>query len=386
MNRVQNDAPPTVMFSAGEASGDRYAAEIWLRVSARKPQMTAFGLGGPTSRQAGIETLVDAREIAVMGLVEVLRHYPRLRRAMNTLKSALEERRPALLICIDYQEFNQRLARHARALGIPVLFFVAPQVWAWRPRRAAKMRTVADRLAVLFDFEVPLFDAHGIDTVHVGHPLLDLVDLQRGRDAARQALDLPLRGTVVGLLPGSRLSEIGRLLPPMLESARLLQASHPDCRFVLPRAAGITSQDLAPFLESSPIRSLQVVEGQAHEVMRAADALLVASGTASLEAGIIGTPMVIVYRTHGLTAWLAGRLLETPHVGLPNIIAGQEIVPELLQDQATPERMAGRISSLIDDPELARRQREQLIRLRSRLGDRGALDRLAEQVLSMLRG
>ncbi|MGC9456792.1 MAG: lipid-A-disaccharide synthase [Halothiobacillaceae bacterium] len=375
---------PTVMFSAGEASGDRYAAEIWRRMSARRPDLAAFGLGGGRSRAAGIDTLVDADDIAVMGLVEVLRHYPRLRRAMKRLEEALSSRRPALLVCIDYQEFNQRLARRARALGIPVLFFVAPQVWAWRPHRAARMREVADRLAVLFDFEVPLFQAHGVDTVHVGHPLLDLVEPVHDQIKARERLGLSPDGPVIGILPGSRRSEIRRLLPPMIAAARALRAEHPDCRFLLPRADSLTPADFEPWLNSAPPGLLMAVDGQAHDVMRAADVLIMASGTASLEAAIIGSPMVIVYRTHWLTAWLAGRLLRTPHVGLPNIIAGESIVPELLQKDAEPKQMAREVTRLLQDPELARRQREQLLQLHARLGNRGALDRLAEEALSML--
>jgi len=374
-----------IMFSAGEASGDHYAAKIFTALKRQYPSVKAFGLGGQASRDAGIRTLVAAEEIAVMGLFEVLLHYPKLKRAMNTLQAALAERRPALLIAIDYQEFNQRLARYARSLGIPVLFFVAPQVWAWRPKRAAKMRDVADQLAVLFPFEVRLFEQVGVPTVHVGHPLVDMIDHKRSREQARQALGLPTDQTVVGLLPGSRLGEIHRLLPLMLGAARQLHNRHPDWQFILPIAHTLRARDLTPLLKDHRLgKALQLTDGQSHEVMRAANALLVASGTASLEAAIIGTPMVITYRTNWLTYQLARRLINTPYIGLPNIIAQRRVVPELIQHEADVPNLAAHVESLVTDQEQAQMQRKALAAIRQQLGDRGAVENVARLAMKWL--
>jgi len=380
-----SSTPPWVMFSAGEASGDRYAARIHQRLTQQFPDLQAFGLGGRESRDAGIETLVAAEDIAVMGLIEVLRHYPLLRRSMNRLKAAMAERRPDLLICIDYQEFNQRLARHARSLGIPVLFFVAPQVWAWRPHRAARMCEVADDLAVLFPFEVELFAGYGIRTHHVGHPLVDMIDLTRDQQQARAALGLNADATVIGLLPGSRRSEIRRLLPVMLAAASALHARHPDWRFVLPIAHTLSDDTLAPWLaDAPPDPVLRLVRNHTHDAIRAADMALVTSGTASLETAVIGTPMVITYKTSWLTYQLAKRMLSTPDIGLPNIVARQRIIPEVIQDQATAPRLAAEIEQLLHNPEQQSLQRQGLLSVREQLGSQGAIDNVARLAAEQL--
>jgi len=382
---------PRILIAAGEASGDMYAAELMPRLIERLPGLTAYGLGGAQSRAAGIETVVDMDQVSVMGLVEVLRHYGQLRAAMNTLVEALDRDRPDLVIVIDFQEFNQRLAKAAKARGIPVLFFVAPQVWAWRAGRARHFHRYADHLAVLFDFEVPLFAQHGLPTTHVGHPLIELIDREAPDQAeARHALSLPDHDPVVGLLPGSRRGEIERLLPTFLAAAeRLLEADPTRC-FVLPRADSIDSDWLTDHIAacSPSVRlheRLTITTGGARRVMAASDALLIASGTASLEAALIGTSMVIAYRSNGLTYALARHLVRIEHIGLPNIILGREAVPERLQDAATPERLADDIEQLLS-PDGSAAQRAALREIRGRLGQRGAFDRLADLAAGMIAG
>ncbi|MCL7744479.1 lipid-A-disaccharide synthase [Guyparkeria hydrothermalis] len=380
---------PQILFAAGEASGDMYAAELMPRLAERLPGVSAFGLGGAQSRAAGIDTIVDMDQVSVMGLVEVLRHYGQLRAAMNTLIEALDSRRPDLVIVIDFQEFNQRLAKEAKARGIPVLFFVAPQVWAWRPGRAKHFDRYADQLAVLFDFEVPLFARHGLPTTHVGHPLLDLVDREAPeRATARHALSLTADETVIGLLPGSRKSEIERLLPVFLEAADRLLAADPERRFVVPRAGSIDPDWLDAQIEAADLTDalrarLSVTEGGARQVMAASDALLVASGTATLEAALIGTPQVIAYRTNALTYALARYLVRIEHVGLPNVILGRTAIPERIQHEATPNRLAPDIESILSRRG-AREQRAALGEVRERLGAGGALERLADLAARML--
>ena len=377
------------MLAAGEASGDMYAAELLDALHERLPDLQAFGLGGARSRAAGMETIVDMDRVSVMGLAEVVRHYPDLRRAMHEMTDALEARRPDLLVAIDFQEFNQRLARAARARGIPVLFFVAPQVWAWRANRARHFHEIADHLAVLFDFEVPLFERHGLPTTHVGHPLIDLIDREApSRSDARRALSLDDDTPVIGLLPGSRRGEIERLLPVFLQAAERLLAADVRRVFLLPRAGSIDPRWLAARVDaaapSPPLRErLMVVDRGSRRVMAASDALLVASGTASLEAALIGTPMVIAYRTSALTHALARRLVRIEHVGLPNIILGREVVPERIQHQATPGRLAADVEDVLS-PQGNAAQRTALADVRERLGAGGAFERLADLAVDMI--
>ncbi|WP_322520956.1 lipid-A-disaccharide synthase [Guyparkeria halophila] len=389
--QAQGKAPshPRLLIAAGEASGDMYAAELMPRLVERLPGLTAFGLGGAQSRAAGIETIVDMDQVSVMGLVEVLRHYGQLRAAMHILIEALDRERPDLVIVIDFQEFNQRLAKAAKARGIPVLFFVAPQVWAWRAGRAKHFDRYADHLAVLFDFEVALFAQHGLPTTHVGHPLIELIDREApDRADARHALSLPDDIPVVGLLPGSRRGEIERLLPPFIATAERLIGADPDRRFIMPRADSIDADwlnaQMAACTPSTALRDrLIVTTGGARRVMAASDALLITSGTATLEAALIGTPMVIAYRSNRLTYALARHLVRIEHIGLPNIILGREAVPERLQEAVTPERLAEDVERLLS-PDGAAAQRAALREIRARLGQQGAFERLADLASGMI--
>ncbi|MGM0517126.1 MAG: lipid-A-disaccharide synthase [Pseudomonadota bacterium] len=389
MHSPVHTTSPRIMLAAGEASGDMYAAELVAALEHRLPDVQTFGLGGAHARAAGMETIVDLDRVSVMGLVEVLRHYPDLRRAMNEMVEALDRRRPDLLIAIDFQEFNQRLARAARKRGIPVLFFVAPQVWAWRPGRAKHFHEIADHLAVLFDFEVPLFEHHGLPTTHVGHPLIDLIDREAPtQSTARRELGLDPDAPVIGLLPGSRHGEIERLLPVFIAAAERLLATDGERRFLLPRADSIDTEWLrARIDETAPSMALRehlkVVDSGSRSVMAAADALLVASGTASLEAALIGTPMVIAYRTSPLTHAIARRLMRIEHVGLPNIVLGRDLVPERIQHDATPERLAADVETVLGT-EGASRQKAALGEVRERLGDGGTFERLADLAADMV--
>jgi lipid-A-disaccharide synthase len=388
-------APLRLFFAAGEASGDHYAAELFSRIKTQHPLCHARGLGGAESRAAGIETVVDLQTVSVMGLVEVLKHYTQLKRALTTLIDAMVAFQPDLLIAIDFQEFNQRLAKAARKHGIKVLFFVAPQVWAWRPKRAAKFAQVADHLAVLFDFEVPLFAKYGLPTTHVGHPLRDLIPDTMCKTAttataiqfrARAQLNQPTTGIVIGLLPGSRQSELSRLLPVMLATAERLHAEHPDWRFMLPLAASIAPDWFNALREQLPISpalaaALSITQGQARTVMAAADVLIIASGTATLEAALIGTPMVLIYKTHPMTYKIARYLVKVSRIGLPNIVLGQDCVPELIQDAANPASIQAKLNHLLQK-EIAT-QRACLNAIAPHLGQTGALDLLAQLALHL---
>lgn len=387
--------PLRLFFSAGEASGDHYAAELFLRMKTQHPDCAAQGLGGAESQTAGIHTVVDLQTVSVMGLVEVLKHYGQLKRALNTLIDAMVAFKTDLFIAIDFQEFNQRLAKAARQRGIKVLFFVAPQVWAWRPKRAAKFSQVADHLAVLFDFEVPLFAKYGLPTTHVGHPLRDLIPedgcknqatAARIQTQARQSLHLNTDGIVIGLLPGSRKSELTRLLPVLLATAQRLATEHPDWRFLLPLASSIPRDWFEGLLDDSlPSPALKAVltitHGEARRVMAAADTLMIASGTATLEAALIGTPMILIYKTHPITYKIARYLVSVKRIGLPNIVLGRDCVPELIQDEANPPAMAAELNHLIAEDMAT--QRACLNDIAAHLGATGALDQLAQLALHL---
>jgi len=389
--------PLRLFFAAGEASGDHYAAELFQRLSTLRPGSVAQGLGGTQSRTAGIDTVVDLNTVSVMGLVEVLRHYGQLKQALNTLIDAMVAFKPDIVIAIDFQEFNQRLAKAARAHGIKVLFFVAPQVWAWRPKRAKKFADVADHLAVLFDFEVPLFTRYGLPTTHVGHPLRDMIppescktDTTRNlvQAAARQTLEIAPAAKLIGLLPGSRRSEISRLLCTQLATAQRLLKAHPDWLFALPIADSIDpvwfEQELAKCAISPDLRgALTLVNGHAREVMAASDALIIASGTATLEAALIGTPMVIVYKTHPITYWLAKHLVHIERIGLPNIVLNRNAFPELIQNAASPEAITNEINELMLGTESRASQITALAEIPQHLGEPGALAHLAQLVLDL---
>lgn len=389
--------PLRLFFAAGEASGDHYAAELFQRLNTLRPGSVAQGLGGTQSRAAGIDTVVDLNTVSVMGLVEVLRHYGQLKQALNTLIDAMVAFKPDIVIAIDFQEFNQRLAKAARAHGIKVLFFVAPQVWAWRPKRAEKFADVADHLAVLFDFEVPLFTRYGLPTTHVGHPLRDIIppescktDTTRNlvQAAARQTLEIAPAAKLIGLLPGSRRSEISRLLCTQLATAQRLLKAHPDWLFALPIADSINpvwfEQELAKCAISVELRAkLSLVNGHAREVMAASDALIIASGTATLEAALIGTPMVIVYKTHPITYWLAKHLVHIERIGLPNIVLNRNAFPELIQNAASLEAITNEINALMHETESRASQITALAEIPQHLGEPGALAHLAKLVLNL---
>jgi lipid-A-disaccharide synthase len=371
------------MIVAGEASGDLYGATLAAEIRALSPDTRLFGMGGDRMREAGIDTLVDANVMAVMGIVEVLGQLPVILKGFSILKRALLSDPPRLLILIDYPDFNLRLARVAKRAGIKVLYFISPQVWAWRSGRVKGIGRVVDMMAVLFPFEVPFYQKAGIPVSFVGHPLLDLVRPGMGRDQAALSLGLEPGRRTVGLFPGSRKSEIAKLLPDILEAARLLQARLPELQFVLPLASSLRPEDIAPQVARSGLQ-VTVVSGRNHDVMVACDAAISVSGTVTMELALVGIPMVIVYRVSGLTYQIGKRVIKLPHIGICNIVAEKGIVKELIQHEVTPEAMAREIGNLLEDQRYADRMREEFSNVRTKLGSGGALGRLARVALGMM--
>ncbi len=379
----QDRQTQTVMLVAGEASGDAHAAAMFLELKKRLPAVRGIGMGGRKMARAGIDVRYDSSQIGVIGVIEVLKHYREIRAALRQMQEIVSNERPDLLICVDYKEFNYKLARHGKRCGVKVLFYVSPQVWAWRPGRARKYGQVIDMMAVIFPFETPYYQEHDIPVCYVGHPSVDKVEPLRSRSEDRRLFALPEESPVVGILPGSRAQEIRRMLPVMLLAAGEVRKTFPDCRFLLPQADSISDELLQTVLQDSPV-SVQVVRNQPYDVIQCCDAVMITSGTATLETALLTVPMVIVYKLSPLTYWLGRWLVKSPFIGLPNIVAGKAIVRELIQQQASPEAVAGEIIRILSDPDYAGEMRRELGKVKQLLGPGGgdaAMAELAEQML-----
>ena len=372
-----------VMIVAGEASGDIYGADLVRQAHQLDPDLNFFGIGGARMREAGVATLVDSADMAVMGLVEVISHFGVISAAFNKLKRILQEDPPELLILIDYPGFNLRLAKVAKKAGVKVLYYISPKVWAWKAGRVRTIAACVDHIAVIFPFEVPLFEKAGVPVTFVGHPLLDMVDVNIERDEAAICFGLdPLR-KIVGLFPGSRRSEIERILPTILESARCVQQQFPDVQFVLPLASTLQDSDVLPQLTASGIPA-KITRERIHDLIRACDAVISVSGTVTLEVALIGTPMVIIYKLAPLTYLLAKRLVKVEHIGLCNIVAGETVVNELIQDEATPARISAEIEKILGNVLYANEIKQKLSAVRSQLKCGGASANVAKLIQSLL--
>jgi len=373
---------PRVMLVAGEASGDLHAAGLVAALRRREPGIEIWGVGGGESRASGMNTAVDIAEIATLGLVEVGEKGRALLRTYRMLRRELYERPPQLLVLIDFPEFNLALAAVAKRRGVPVFYYVSPQVWAWRRGRVRKILRRVDRLAVLFPFE-PAVYGNDPKVVFVGHPLLDRVrpTATRERTLARHGLDPEKR--LVALLPGSRRHEIERMLPEMAGAAQALVAHHGvQCAVAL---AATLPRGLAEPIVAGRGVSLPLIEGDTYNLVAASDLVLVASGTATLEVALLERPMVIMYRSSPITFFIAERLVGVPWLGMPNLIAGREIVPELLQRDVRADEIARVAGAILADPERARTMRADLAAVHAALGAPGAADRAADLALGLLR-
>ncbi|MGJ0483271.1 MAG: lipid-A-disaccharide synthase [Methylomicrobium sp.] len=371
------------MFSAGEASGDQHAAHMFEEMKKLRPDMQGIGMGGTKMAGAGIDVRYDSSQIAVIGLVEVVKHYAEIRRALKLMQSLLATERPDLLVCVDYKEFNFKLATYAKQIGIKVLFYVSPQVWAWRPGRVKQYGRVIDMMAVIFPFETAYYEAENVPVRYVGHPSVDKVHPQysKGEDFARFGLlaDKP----VVGLLPGSRSGEIRRMLPVMLKAVETISARVPGVQFILPQAGSIADEMLQEYLQTSPVK-ITVIKDQPYDVMQCCDAIMTTSGTASLEIALLTVPMVICYKLSPLTYWLGRFLVKTRFIGLPNIVAGKSIVKELIQHEASAEKLAAEITHILTDADYARQMRGHLQGVKASLGQGGGSKNMAALALEML--
>jgi lipid-A-disaccharide synthase len=376
------ERPLRVLLLAGEPSGDRHAARFVRALAARGP-CDAYGLAGPEMRAAGVRPVVAMEEVAVMGLTEVLRHLGPLLAARRRLTAALTPP-PDLVLPVDFPGFNLPFARRARRAGIPVLYYVSPQIWAWGRGRLPAIARAVDHMAVVFPFEAPLYQAAGIPVTYVGHPLVEELEVDLDGAALRARAGVAAAAPYLALLPGSRAQEVERLFPPMLDAFRRLRRGQPGLAAVVAAAAPALAERLRA-LGAAGEPGVGVVTGHTHAVAAHARAALVASGTATLETAALGTPLVIVYRLSWLSWMLASRLVRLRRIGLANIVAGEEVAPELLQGRATGAGMAAAVAPLLADGPPRARALARLAAVRDRLGPPGASARVAELAAALAR-
>ena len=370
-----------VMIVAGEASGDLHGAKLVEALRAKESSIFFCGIGGDAMEQAGVRILTHAAAMAVVGITEVVSKIPVLYRSMSTAKRVLKSLKPELLILIDFPDFNIHLAGTAKRLGIPVLYYISPQIWAWRSGRVKKIGRRIDHMAVILPFEEAFYKNSGVPATFVGHPLMDGMNpedpLAGGRPSGQPK--------VLGLVPGSRDREVTRHLPVMAQAAIRLLARHPDLQILISCAPTVPREFIEQLLAAyPPARQWEIVSGGVHEVLTRSDLIVAASGTVTLEATIQGTPMVIIYRTSPLSYLFAKALVRVKYAGLVNLIAGKELVPELIQGAADPGALADTVSEMLDEPRKLERMRSELLTIRRHLGGAGASNRVADIALTML--
>jgi len=393
-----------VFVIAGEASGDLHGSNLIHALKSKLPQTRFVGIGGPKMEEAGLELLFPSSDLAVVGLVEVIGHIRPILKAFGRTTAWLRKEKPDLLILIDYPEFNLQVAGRAKKLGIPIFYYISPQVWAWRQGRVKKLRRLIDRMAVILPFEEAFFRSHGMEVSFVGHPLLDVVRAEVSKTEFCKKTGLNPERPIVGLVPGSREGEISRLFPVMAEAAKRIFQDRQDVQFVLPLAPSIDPGILESFncpitisFSTDPHRQLQtdkslnhpiirVVKGQTYDAIAASDLILVASGTVTLEAAILGTPMVVTYKLSPVTFFLGNRLIKVPFVSLVNLVAGRRVVTEIIQQDVTPERLSQEALSLLRDDTGRGDMIKDLKEVKNTLGGSGAAERAADLAMELIAG
>jgi lipid-A-disaccharide synthase len=369
-----------IMIIAGEASGDIHGAHLVKAIRALNRELVFFGIGGNALRQAGVRLMVDNSQIAVVGISEVFLKFRVILRALRIVKKGLSSIRPALLILIDFPDFNLHVATAAKKLGIPVMYYISPQVWAWRTGRVKKIKNVVDHMVVIFPFEVALYKKWHVPVTFVGHPLLD--SRMSGTSREKKG-SLNKDGLLIGLLPGSRNGEITRLLPTMVQAADILSEQIPGIRFAIPVASSVDRTLVERIVEGGTARLLILPDGL-QDVLDEAALVITASGTVTLEAAIAGTPMIIVYKVSPFSYWLGKRLIRVKHIGMANLVAKRPIVPELIQHEASAEKIAYQALQMLRDEKGLVEIRRKLGAVAQNLGSPGASKRAAEVAMNLL--
>ena len=370
-----------ILISAGEASGDIHAAAVTAAIKQLDSSAEVFGMGGDALRKAGGEVIFDIKDHGVMGFVEVLKKLPSLFKLRSDFAKLMDERRPDALVVVDYPGFNMKLAKLAHDKGIPVVSYIAPSAWAWNKGRAKSVAKIVDRVACIFPFEYDVYKEAGAKVEFVGHPLLDIVQPSMTKEEAEAWAGKTPGKKLVLLMPGSRLMEVEKMLPTLLEAGKLLQKQMPDIEFAMPRAGTIPLELLEGKIKESGLQ-VRLTEGNNYDLFSIADLALATSGTVTLEAALCGLGSVIVYRTSPVSAFIARLVINIPDIGLPNIVAGKHILPELLQENFTPHKVADAALELLE-PERNARMHQDLLYVRKRLGEHGAVNRVAQLILKI---
>ena len=368
-----------ILISAGEASGDIHAAAVTAALKKIDSAIEVFGMGGDALRAAGGEVLFDIKDHGVMGFVEVIKKLPDLFKLRSDFARVMDERKPDCLVVVDYPGFNMKLAKVAHDKGIPVVSYIAPSAWAWNKGRANNVAKIVDKVACIFPFEYDVYKEAGAPVEFVGHPLLDIVKPAWERTEAEAWVGKQPGHPLVLLMPGSRLMEIEKMLPNLLAGAKLLKKQLPEVQFAMPRAGTIPLELLQSKIKASGL-DIKITEGHNYDLFSVADLALATSGTVTLEAALCGLPSIIVYRTSALNAFIARRVINIPNIGLPNIVAGRQILPELLQENFTPANVAKTAVELLA-PERRPQLEADLAFMKARLGEPGAVKRVAQLIL-----
>ncbi len=374
-----------LMIVAGEPSGDLHASHVVQALKAKCSEISFHGMGGDMMVEAGVSLDIHIRDSAVMGFAEAFAVLPKFLKKQALLKKRIRQQPPDALLLIDFAEFNMPLAKYAHTQGVPVIYYIPPKAWAWRPGRAKKLAKRANAIASIFPFETEFYQNAGAPAEFVGHPLVDFAKTDLTPTQAREKLGLQNDTQVIGLMPGSRRSEVQRMLPIMLKAAANVVKDYPDSEWVLPLAPGISEKLISHCTERiEGVPTIKLLHDQTYAAMRAATLMLITSGTATLEAACIGSPMIILYRTSWLNWRIINALTPLEHSGLPNLIAKKRIVPELLQDDLTPEALTEFTLDLLRNPEKLKTQRDSLNTVYQQLGESGAAERTAQLVLEQV--
>ncbi len=374
-----------ILIVAGESSGDLHGSNLIRAAKDHYPELSFYGVGGQKMQQAGCEILFSSDELAVMGLVEVFAQLPKIFRRFTQLKHLLTgEDRPDAIVLIDFPDFNLRLAKVAKAVGVPVLYYITPKVWAWRKKRAKVIAQNTDRLAVIFPFEPEIFRPYGGQAEYVGNPLLDeFSSCQQFRIDVRQSLGIDLDTNVVGIFPGSRHSEIKYIFPTLIETAKQLYKDRPDIQFLLPVAPSLDKDFFIQHIKASGL-PIHIPDANIYDVSAACNAVLCVSGTVTLQVTLVGTPMAILYKVAPFSYMIGKRLIKIPFAGLTNIVAGKGIVKEFIQDAANPVAMSHEINRLLDDDAYISQIRRELFSVKCQLGDPGCSLKVASMIKDLV--